>query len=63
MTKTEAQRERHKRWLRKNPAFTIRQLEKWVVRAKDNPDELSRAKRILTSHKKRFDKATGLTDN
>jgi hypothetical protein len=46
MAKTKAQKERHKRWLKKHPEKVIARLEKWVSKEK-NPKELARAKRIL----------------
>lgn len=51
MAKTEAQREKKKRWLRKHPEIVIRQLEKWISKEKD-PEQLKRAKGILERHKK-----------
>lgn len=44
--KTLAQRERHKRWLRKHPAFVLAQLKNWVEKEED-PKEKERAKKIL----------------
>jgi len=44
--KTKAQRERHKRWLRKHPAFALAQLKNWVEKEED-PKEKKRAKKIL----------------
>jgi tRNA-dihydrouridine synthase len=49
MAKTKAQKERHKRWLKKHPEKVIKHLEKWISKEK-NPIELARAKRILENY-------------
>ncbi len=49
MAKTQAQRERYKRWLRKHPEVVIKRLERWVKNEKD-PIKLAKAKELLKEH-------------
>lgn len=44
--KTQAQRERHKRWVRKHPAFALAQLKNWIEKEKD-PKEKEKAEKVL----------------
>ena len=53
MPKTEAQREKNKRWLRKHPDYDIKRLKKWISKEK-NPIELEKAKKILEKHLTRY---------
>lgn len=55
MGKTLAQKERYKRWLRKHPEKTIRQLRRWISKEKD-PVKLVEAKKILKDHLERYSK-------
>lgn len=44
--RTQAQRDKHKRWLRKHPDYVLARLKKWVEKEKD-PKEKERAEKIL----------------
>jgi len=47
--KTEAQKERRRRYLKKHPEFYIKQLKNWVAKEKD-PAKLILAKEVLARH-------------
>lgn len=63
--KTEAQRERKKRWLAKHPEYTLKRLEKWYSR-ETNSKEKKNAERLVKKYQekvKALDKKKDLTDN
>jgi len=53
MAKTQAQREKHKRYLRKHPEYAIFRLRKWISVEKD-PAKLALAKVLLKMWLKRI---------
>ena len=53
MAKTEAHKEKHKRWLRKHPEYKLKRLKGWVGKEKD-PTKKELAEYLLKKHLEKY---------